>query len=67
MSEFPIHPVPVALKTAAHINARQYREMYACSVSDPDGFWADQATEFLDWEKPWNKVCQADLHKGEVS
>jgi len=67
MSEFPIHPVPVALKTTAHINAEQYREMYARSVSDPDGFWADQATEFLDWDKPWDSVCQADLHKGEIS
>lgn len=67
MSEFPIHPVPVALKTTAHINAEQYREMYAHSVSDPDGFWAEQATEFLDWDKPWDSVCQADLHKGEIS
>jgi len=67
MSEFPIHPVPVALKTTAHINAEQYREMYARSVSDPDGFWADQAAEFLDWDKPWDSVCQADLHKGEIS
>jgi len=67
MSEFPIHPVPVALKTTAHINAERYREMYARSVSDPDGFWADQATEFLDWDKPWDSVCQADLHKGEIS
>jgi len=67
MSEFPIHPVPVALKTTAHINAERYREMYARSVSDPDGFWADQAAEFLDWDKPWDSVCQADLHKGEIS
>jgi len=57
----------VALKTTAHINAERYREMYARSVSDPDGFWADQAAEFLDWDKPWDSVCQADLHKGEIS
>ncbi len=67
MSEFPIHPVPEAFKQSAHINAEQYREMYARSVSDPDGFWAEQANTFLDWDQPWDSVCQADLHKGEIS
>ncbi|MEN8660022.1 acetyl-coenzyme A synthetase N-terminal domain-containing protein, partial [Marivita sp.] len=32
----------------AHIDASGYEEMYARSVSDPDGFWAEQAQR-LDW------------------
>ncbi len=33
---------------AAHCTADQYAKMYARSISDPDGFWLDQA-ERLDW------------------
>ena len=30
--------------------------MYERSVKDPDGFWAEQAREFITWSKPWTKV-----------
>ncbi|MBN9890481.1 hypothetical protein I6N89_24600, partial [Pelagibaca abyssi] len=29
--------------SGAHVDAAAYDEMYARSLSDPDGFWADQA------------------------
>ncbi|WP_292306504.1 acetyl-coenzyme A synthetase N-terminal domain-containing protein, partial [Marivita sp.] len=32
----------------AHVDAGRYEEMYARSVSDPEGFWAEQAQR-LDW------------------
>ena len=35
----------------AHITKQQYENMYAQSVNDPDGFWAEQAKR-LDWIKP---------------
>jgi acetyl-CoA synthetase len=35
----------------------QYREAYARSVSDPEGFWAEQASTFY-WHKPWKKVVE---------
>jgi acetyl-CoA synthetase len=67
MSEFPVHPVPEEFKQTAHINAEQYRDMYQRSVSDSDAFWAEQAREFLDWDQPWQSVCESDLHQGEVA
>ncbi len=67
MSEFPVHPVPEALKQSAHINAEQYQAMYQRSVEDPEGFWSEMATEFLDWDSPWDSVCSYDFHTGEAS
>jgi acetyl-CoA synthetase len=40
--------------------------MYKYSVDDPEGFWAEQATEFLTWFKPWNKVLDWDFTKGYI-
>ncbi|MBN8190211.1 hypothetical protein JF540_26415, partial [Salipiger thiooxidans] len=34
--------------SGAHVDAERYEEMYARSISDPDGFWAEQAQR-LDW------------------
>jgi acetyl-CoA synthetase len=55
MSE-KVYPVPADFAAQAHIKTEQYQAMYQRSVDDPDGFWADQATEYLTWFKPWDKV-----------
>ncbi len=56
MSEEKNYPVPAAVAQRAHINAARYQEMYARSLSDPDGFWAEQAREFVTWIKPFRTV-----------
>lgn len=67
MLEITSHPVPEQLKTSAHINEQTYDTMYRASIEDPDNFWAQQAEEFLTWQKPWDRVCDYDLSKGEAS
>lgn len=67
MSEFPLHPVPEALKATTHIDSATYERMYQRSVDDPQGFWGDMAEQFLHWEAPWDSVCEYDLAKGEAS
>lgn len=42
-----------------------YKEMYHRSVSDPEGFWAEQA-ERLDWYRKWNKVAENDLTRAHI-
>ncbi|MDO6461975.1 acetate--CoA ligase [Granulosicoccaceae sp. 1_MG-2023] len=65
MSEaYPVNPDFAA---NANINAEQYKEMYARSVKDPDGFWAEQAEKYITWFKPWDSVLDwsfapEDLH-----
>ena len=40
--------------------------MYARSVEDPEGFWAEQADIFLDWHQRWQAVVEADMRSGRV-
>ena len=67
MSEFPVHPVPDAWRESAYINKETYQEMYQRSINDSDAFWAEQATEFLDWDKSWDQVCEYNLREAEAA
>ncbi len=66
MSDSKIYEVPEAFAKQAHLNAEQFQEMYRESVEDPAGFWAKQATQFLSWEKPWDKVLDGDFSAGQT-
>jgi len=62
-----VYPIPSAVAKRAHVDARKYKAMYERSVKNPDGFWADQARQFVSWSTPWNKVSDwsydaKDLH-----
>ena len=39
-------------------NFAQYQKLYRQSIKSPDKFWAQAATENLEWFKKWKKVCQ---------
>jgi acetyl-CoA synthetase len=65
MSE--LYPVPEFMAERCYINDEQYHAMYTRSIEDPDAFWAEQADKFLDWEKKWDKVSNADMRKGNIS
>ena len=60
------YPVDQKTVAGALIDEARYLAMYARSVSDPDGFWAEQAEEFLHWYSPWQNVSAANFHTGEV-
>jgi acetyl-CoA synthetase len=67
MSENKIYPVPADVASSAHIDAATYDAMYRRSVDDPDGFWGEQAEQFLTWRKKWDTVrdwsfSENDLH-----
>ncbi len=65
-SQDTIYDIIPEAAARAHINDAQYQEMYKRSIEDPEGFWAEQATEFLDWSKPWDKVREFDFKKGHI-
>ena len=50
----------------AYVDDAKYREMYARSVSDPNGFWAEQANR-IDWIKPFHKVENVSFAPGNIS
>ena len=60
------YPPSAALMAKAHVDAARYDAMYAQSVSDPDGFWAEQAQR-LDWMKAPSEIKTTDFTLGQVS
>ena len=67
MSDIKIYPVPENLKSSALINKEQYEAMYTASIETPDTFWAEQATDFLDWTTPFTQVSKCDMAKGDIN
>ncbi|MCT4373653.1 acetate--CoA ligase [Yangia mangrovi] len=50
----------------AHVDVARYDEMYARSISDPDGFWGEQAQR-LDWMARPTKIKDTNFDFGNVS
>ena len=66
MSDSKVFEVPAEVAAHAHINRAQYDQMYQQSVNDPDTFWGQQAEEFIDWYKTWERVSDLDFHTGKI-
>ncbi|WP_425092450.1 acetate--CoA ligase [Tropicimonas sp. S265A] len=60
-----VKPVPEDFAATAHIDADRYAEMYAASVSDPEGFWGEHGRS-LDWIKPYTKVKDTSFAHDDV-
>ena len=58
MSE--VYPVPAGWAESSHCDRARYQAMYARSVQDPDGFWAEQAKR-LDWMKQPTRIRNVDF------
>jgi acetyl-CoA synthetase len=65
MSESKVYPVPASFADA-HVDAPRYEQMYRASIEDPEGFWAEQARERLDWIKPFTKVKDVSFAKDDL-
>src|SRR5215217_8675163 len=61
-----IFPVPAVLKSAAHVDARAYEELYGRSLDNPNGFWREQA-QILDWIKPFTRVKNTHYSPEDVT
>ncbi len=66
MSDSRTYPVPAALAATAHIDAAQYDAMYRRSLAEPDAFWAEQAEQFVTWERRWETVSSGDFHRADA-
>jgi len=66
MSDDTVIAVQEAVARTAHIDRARYDDMYARSVADPEGFWAEHGKR-IDWIRPYAKVkdvsfAEKDLH-----
>ncbi len=52
-----LYPVPDWVRKRAYIKGRdEYEKLWKRSVEDPDGFWSEIATEYVEWFKKWDTV-----------
>src|ERR1051325_1806050 len=65
MSE-KIYDVPAEWSKRGWGDDAKYREMYARSVTDPNGFWAEHARR-IGWIKPFSKVENSSYAPGNIS
>ncbi|MFO1135910.1 MAG: acetate--CoA ligase [Rhodoblastus sp.] len=65
MSE-KVYAVSDEWKKRAFVDQAKYEEMYARSVSDPEGFWAEHGKR-IDWIKPFTKVKNTSYDPKNVS
>ena len=63
--ETHVYPVPDATKERTLIDQQRYEEMYARSLADNEGFWAEQAQR-IDWIKPYTQVKDVSFAKDDV-
>jgi acetyl-CoA synthetase len=63
--ESHVYPVPDATKKRTLIDQQRYEEMYARSIDDNEGFWAEQAQR-IDWIKPFTKVKDVSFAKDDL-
>ena len=66
MSDDKVFEPSSTAKARTLTTAAQYDELYARSVNDPDGFWAEQAKR-LDWIKPPTKIKNTTFEYPNVS
>lgn len=67
MSEDKIYKVKAEIAENAYFTAKTYQALYQQSINNPQKFWSEQATKFLDWYKPWDTTLEFDYPKGEIS
>ena len=55
-----IYDIPPEWTKRAYVDAAKYKEMYARSVKDPNGFWAEEAKR-LHWYRTPSKIKNASF------
>ena len=65
-TQMQTYPPSSDFSSGSHVDAARYDALYARSMSDPEGFWADQARR-IDWIKAPTQVKDVDFTLGQVS
>ena len=60
------YDIPAAVQGQTAIDPETYQQMYARSIRDPEGFWAEQAEKQVDWFQKWDTVLEWDFHKADI-
>ena len=67
MTKEVIYEISQNIKNDSLILEEEFSEMYQHSITNPDEFWHEQASEYLEWISEWDQVSEHDFSKGQVS
>ena len=67
MTKEVIYEISQNIKNDSLISEEEFSEMYQRSITNPDEFWHEQASEYLEWISEWDQVSEHDFSKGQVS
>lgn len=60
------YPVSEQARANSFLDEKQYLDLYQQSIESPETFWGEQATKFIDWYKPFDKVSSVDFHTADI-
>jgi acetyl-CoA synthetase len=63
----PVYHARPEIVRNAQISAQTYHDEYLQSIEDPETFWGEKARTWLQWERPFTKVRQADFRNGTIA
>jgi acetyl-CoA synthetase len=66
MAHSPVFNVPLETLARTRTDGSRYAELYAHSVSNPKGFWAEQAQELLQWRAPFRETLDWNFHTADI-
>ncbi|MFH1081378.1 MAG: acetate--CoA ligase [Pseudomonadota bacterium] len=64
-----VYPIPENIRKMAYISGREaYDKIWKRSIEEPDAFWSEIASEYVEWFKKWDKVEEYnfDIRKGPI-
>ena len=65
MTDATIYPVPESLAQQSWCDKAKYRDRYAQSLADPEGFWAEEGKR-IHWFKPYTQVKDVSFGPDDV-
>jgi len=67
MTKQVIYEIPQNIKNDSLVSEEEFCEMYQHSITNPNEFWQEQASNYLEWISEWDQVFEHDFSKGQVS
>jgi len=67
MTKQVIYEIPQNIKNDSLVSEEEFCEMYQHSITNPNEFWHEQASNYLEWISEWDQVFEHDFSKGQVS
>jgi len=67
MTKKVIYEISQNIKNDSLVSKEEFSDMYQHSITNPNEFWHEQASNYLEWISEWDQVSEHDFSKGQVS